>query len=81
MDDVTVTYHRDGSNWWAESNALAGWSAAAGSIEHLRTLAREGVEFVTGRKATMRSAFWIGAVTPPMRVDPAGSEHFALETA
>jgi hypothetical protein len=76
MDNVTVTYHRDGSNWWAESNALAGWSAAAGSIEHLRQLAREGVEFATGRTARTRSAFWVGATS--VIVEPAGTEHFAL---
>ena len=45
MRRVTVIYHHEGNSWWAESNDLPGFSAAADTREELDALVREGVNF------------------------------------
>jgi predicted RNase H-like HicB family nuclease len=45
MREVTVTYHHDGSSWWADSKDLDGYTAVAGSLEELRPLVADGVAF------------------------------------
>jgi predicted RNase H-like HicB family nuclease len=80
-DPITVTYHREGTGWWAESGALPGWSAAGASIDHVRQLAREGVSFATGQIARTRGGIWITDTPGCASVDPAGSETFDLLSA
>lgn len=48
MTTVQVSYHyEDGEGWWADSDALPGWTAIGATFEEVRTLVREGVrEFV-----------------------------------
>jgi predicted RNase H-like HicB family nuclease len=45
MREVTVTYHHDGSSWWADSTDLDGYTAVAASLEELRPLVADGVAF------------------------------------
>lgn len=40
---VRIRYHHEPEGWWAESNELPGWTAAASTIDELRALTRESV--------------------------------------
>jgi predicted RNase H-like HicB family nuclease len=42
---VHITYHREPDGWWAESDDLPGFSAAAPTLTDLRRLARDGAAF------------------------------------
>jgi len=55
MVSVTVLYHHEPPGWWAESEALEGWSAAAESLSELQRLVDEGVRFaLDGQAARVR---------------------------
>lgn len=45
MRQITVHFHNENGMWWAESPALPGFSSAADSLEELRRLTRDGVDF------------------------------------
>jgi len=45
MRSVTVLYHREPPGWWAESEDIEGWSAAAESLSELQRLVHDGVRF------------------------------------
>jgi len=47
MTKVLVRYHHEDGSWWAESDQLPGFSAAAGTFDELDVLVREGVAFAT----------------------------------
>jgi predicted RNase H-like HicB family nuclease len=51
MNTVSVEYHPDPAGWWADSLDLPGWSAAAETVDELRTLVEEGVHFALGSDA------------------------------
>jgi hypothetical protein len=44
MIAVAALYHQDPAGWWADSPAIAGWSATAATLDELRSL-MEGVRF------------------------------------
>lgn len=46
MSTITVTYHRDGTAWWADSADVPGFSAAGSSLAEVQGLSREGLEFL-----------------------------------
>jgi predicted RNase H-like HicB family nuclease len=43
--NVTVIYHYEDGNWWADSPEVERWSAAAPDLDDLVRLATEGVAF------------------------------------
>jgi len=45
MRQIAVTYHQEQGSWWAESDDLDGYTAAANSFSDLRQLVIEGVDF------------------------------------
>lgn len=49
MDTIPVVYHHEPDGWWADSRHLAGWSAAAETVDELRPLVEEGVRFYLER--------------------------------
>lgn len=51
MRQVTVSFHNEDGVWWAESDDLPGFSAAADTREELVSLVRDGVAFHLGHKA------------------------------
>lgn len=50
MSAVTVKYHHEDCEWWAESDDVAGFSAVGSSIDEVRTLAKEGLAFYLERE-------------------------------
>ena len=46
LTKVRVTYHDEGSSWWAESPDVDGYSAAADSLAELVRLVHEGLPFL-----------------------------------
>jgi predicted RNase H-like HicB family nuclease len=52
---VKVTYHHEEGTWWAESDGVPGFSAAADSLDSLRALVREGMGFhLEGQEVDLR---------------------------
>jgi hypothetical protein len=49
VEIIRVIYHREPDGWWAESDAVPGWTAAAASPDALRALVEEGVRFALER--------------------------------
>lgn len=49
MEIIRVIYHREPDGWWAESDAVPGWTAAAPAPDALRALVEEGVRFALER--------------------------------
>lgn len=49
MEIVPVLYHRDDEAWWADSDAVPGWTATAETLDELRPLVEEGVRFALER--------------------------------
>lgn len=49
MDTIRVIYHCEPDGWWAESLAIAGWSATASTVDELRPLVEDGVRFALDR--------------------------------
>lgn len=49
MERVVVVYHSDSGAWWADSPSVAGWTAAADTLDELRRLVEEGVRFALER--------------------------------
>lgn len=52
-----MTYHREGGVWWADSDELPGFSAAAESCKALHEVVREGVRFHLGDEPVAVRAF------------------------
>lgn len=48
MRRVRIHYHRDGGNWWADSEDLPGWTAAGASLDEIQALARSGAREFAG---------------------------------
>lgn len=50
MRSVTVVYHSEDGNWWADSPTpgLETFVAGGGALDETRRLAREGLEFYLG---------------------------------
>lgn len=42
---VTVTYHQEQGSWWASSQDVDGFTAAADTVAELRALVREAMPF------------------------------------
>ncbi len=53
MRQVRIHYHRDGSDWWADSPEMPGWTAVGESLEGLRELARAGVREFAGESVAI----------------------------
>ncbi|MBX3194728.1 MAG: DUF1902 domain-containing protein [Microbacteriaceae bacterium] len=45
MRQIRVTYHREDGSWWADSDEIAGFTAAAGTLAKLRELTAEAANF------------------------------------
>jgi predicted RNase H-like HicB family nuclease len=48
---IRVTFHFEGIGWWAESDALPGWTAAGSDYEDVRRMAEEGIREFAGDDA------------------------------
>ena len=42
---VSITYHRENDTWWADSDDVPGFSAAADTFAETRKLVRDGLAF------------------------------------
>ena len=51
MKTVRVRYHFESNGWWADSEDLAGWTAAGATFEEVREQARGGVAAFAGEGA------------------------------
>jgi predicted RNase H-like HicB family nuclease len=53
MKTVHVRYHNEPEGWWAESEDLAGWSAAGDSFDDIRAMAKDGIREFAGADAVI----------------------------
>jgi predicted RNase H-like HicB family nuclease len=49
MEIIPVVYHNEPEGWWADSEAVPGWTATAPSLDELRVRVEEGVRFALER--------------------------------
>jgi hypothetical protein len=49
MENIWAIYHQEPDGWWAESQAIPGWTATAPSVDALRVLVEDGVRFALQR--------------------------------
>lgn len=65
MIAVTALYHQDPDGWWADSPAIAGWSATAATLDELRSLVEEGVRFALESDEVIVTHMLAPGPTPP----------------
>ncbi len=53
MKKIRVRYVQEAGTWWAYSNDLPNWSAAAAGFDELRRLVLEAVQLFGGRAAEL----------------------------
>lgn len=90
MRQITIVVHRETDGWWAEAPELAGFSAAAPTVDALRDITREGLAFHLDDEPfgmfelvvdhTPRS-LWSEAVTTSMGVAQGVAKVFATNFA
>lgn len=50
ITETLVVLHRDGGSFWAESEQVPGWTAAANDVTELLQMIHEGVPFALDRE-------------------------------
>jgi predicted RNase H-like HicB family nuclease len=48
VEAVEILYHHEQEGWWAESEALPGWTAVGGSLDDVREQAKSAVRTFLG---------------------------------
>ena len=43
MNNIAIRYHKELEGWWAESDALPGWTAAGDTLDEVREQAASAV--------------------------------------
>jgi predicted RNase H-like HicB family nuclease len=43
MKSIAIRYHQEPDGWWAESEALPGWTAVGGNLDEVRAQAASAV--------------------------------------
>ncbi len=54
MHQISIITHHENGTWWAESDDLPGFSAAADTFEELKTLVFDGVDFYVEENGRLR---------------------------
>ena len=76
MREVTVVYHYEAGNWWAESTTPGLETFAAGdeSLDETRRLAREGAEFYLEDRVRLNELFDPQHVVTYLTVDSVATQ-------
>jgi predicted RNase H-like HicB family nuclease len=53
MRSVAILYHHESEGWWAESEALLGWTAAGRSLDEVRRQVMSAVAAFIGEGAVL----------------------------
>jgi len=48
MKSISILYHQEPEGWWAESQAIPGWTAVGGTLDEVREQVSSAIQTFVG---------------------------------